>query len=72
MGELQVMLLVDESDDIVEDEDALDSVAHHLLLCFQPVDDHARTQVDQLVGALWIFDQVDHELRGPAHKSSGA
>jgi len=55
MGELQVMLLVDEPDNIVEDENAFDSVAHHLLLRFQPIDHHAHAQVDPLVRALGVF-----------------
>ena len=50
--ELHVVLFVDEADDVVEDEDAFDGVAHHLVLRLQPVDDHARAQVDQLVRAL--------------------
>ena len=66
------MLLVDEAHNVVEDEDALDRIAHDLLLRLEPVDDHARAQVDQLVRALGIFHQVDHEFRRAAHKSCSA
>ena len=48
------------------------AVAHDFLLGFEPVDDDARAQVDQLVRALGIFDQVEHELRGAADESGGA
>ena len=49
--ECLVVLLVDEPDDVVEDEDALDGVAHDLVLRFEPVDDDACAQVDQLMSA---------------------
>ena len=68
MGELHVVLLVDEAHDVVQNEDALHRVAHHLVLRLQPVDDHARAQVDQLVRALRVFHQVDHEVRRAAHE----
>ena len=55
MRELQVVLLVHEPHNVVEDEDALDRIAHHLLLRLQPVDDHPRAQVDQLVRALRVL-----------------
>ena len=55
MGEFHVMLFVDEADDVVEDENAFDRVAHHLVLGLEPVDDHARAEIDQLVRSLSGF-----------------
>ena len=72
MRELLVMLLVDEADDVVEDENALDRVAHRLVLRLEPVDDHARAQVDQLVRPFGVLDEVDHEVRRAADEAGGA
>ena len=72
MRELHVVLFVDEAHDVVQDEDALDRVAHDLVLRLQPVDDHARAQVDQPVRALRVFHEVDHEVRGAAHEARRA
>ena len=55
----QVMLLVDESDDVIEDENAFYRIAHHLLLRFQPVDDDSGTEVDKLVRAFGVFHQIN-------------
>ena len=72
MREFLVVLFVDEADDVVEDEDALDGVAHDFVLRLEPVDDHARAQVDQLVRALRILDELDHQVGRAAHESGGA
>ena len=70
--ELHVVLFVDEAHNVVQDENALHRVAHHLVLRLQPVDDHAGAQVDQPVRALRVFHQVDHEVRRAAHKTRRA
>ena len=72
MGELQVVLFVDEADDVVEDENAFDRVAQHLVLGLEPVDDHPRAEVDQLVSTFGILDQVDHEVGRAADEAGRA
>ena len=72
MREFHVVVLVDEAHDVVENENALHAVAHHLVLRFQPVDDHARTKVDEPVGPLRVLHQVDHEVRRAPHETGGA
>ena len=72
VGELHVVLFVDEAHNVVQDENALHRVAHHFVLRLQPVDDHAGAQVDQTVRALRVFHQVDHEVRRAAHKTRRA
>ena len=72
MGELQVVLLVDEAHNVVQNEDALHGIAHGLVLRFQPIDDYPGTEVDQAVCSLRIFHDVHHELRGAAHKARRA
>ena len=72
MRELLVVLFVDEADDVVEDEDALDRVAHDLVLGLEPVDDDARAEVDQPVAALGILDQFDHQVRRAADEARRA
>ena len=62
MGELLVVLFVDEPHDVVEDEDPFDRVAHHLVLSLEPVDDDARAQIDELVTPLRVLDQLDHQV----------
>ena len=47
MREFHVVLFVDEAHDVVENENALDRVAHHLVLRLEPIDDHARAEIDQ-------------------------
>ena len=42
------------------------------LLRLEPVDDHARAEIEQRMGAGRILDQVEHELRGAAHERRGA
>src|ERR1035437_6668546 len=72
MRVLQVVFLVDESHDVVEDENAFHRVAHRLVLGLEPVDNDPGTQVDQLVGSLRILYQVDHEVGGAADKPGSA
>ena len=42
MREFLVMLLVHEADDVVQDENAFDRVAHRLVLGLEPVNDQVR------------------------------
>ena len=72
MRELHVMLFVDEADDVVENEDALDFVAHHFVLRLEPIDDDARAEIDQAVRAFRVLHQIDHEMGRAANKSGGA
>ncbi len=55
MGEFHVVLFVDEADDVVEDENSFDRVAHDFVLGLEPVDDDAGAEVDELVTALRGF-----------------
>jgi len=72
MREHLVVLLVDEADDVVEDKDALDGIAHHLVLCLEPVDNHPRAQVESACARLGVLDDFDHQVGRAAHEAGGA
>ena len=70
--EFLVVLFVHEANNVVQNEDAFDGVAHGLVLGLEPVNDKMGAERQEFVGPFRFLHQIDHEIRRAAHEAGCA